>query len=1196
MGQLVTTVVGGIAGFAIGGPFGAQVGMMLGGMIGATLFGPTVHGPRLNDLKVTASTYGVAIPEIYGTVRVGGNLIWTSGIRETKKTSRAGKGGPKQTTYSYDATFAMGLCKGPIEGVLRIWADSKLIYDVTNGATRRPTVGKLFETIFINLLTPKKKTKRISVRVYKGTEEQLPDSLIEASEGVGNVSGHRGLAYVVFERLALEDFGNRIPQLTFEVTKNISQSYQAITVKDATGADEITSDRRWLPDFDSGRMLSFGLSGQGTRLYNLADMRLMASASTMAFNPVNNSISLISGENRLLVANFPVGAGFSIYNTATLTQVAQRNTAGGVNNQFNPLTQAVTLSTTGRIGHGRFVSGEASGMHVVHTDWQGRTFLMDEQGRLLNQFNAPFMPNAFIEGRRNGNSSQIIGWRSANNRLEMFVVSTPGSARFSTIVDSGNTQWVPFTGFTTNNVNLQPISGQRFRPLVVLYDPTDDHIFCLGINPANYGNELFSFTGGIIVFKYSLATGSYKFIQEHPGIYPPNDVTLNMRNSRLAGGNFSWIDRPRLSAPAQVQINLQSGALISYNLANSDLGGSLGMEGDQFWDDETDSLFVSRFVNGQPISYRLVSVSTIGGITIPGIVQDVCLRSGVLSPEDIDVSELDAAPIIGYSMDRLTTARDALKQMATAFLFDAYESDYKLRFRSRGGESIVNIPEDWMVRSGTEGVIRESITQELEMPLRMTVNYYDVARDYQQGTQSAKRKAGPFPTMWTAKEDVVDLPIAWDADSAKQCADKLLKMAWANRTGVMFALPWRYLKYDPTDVINITLANGSVYNLRLTEFNIGVDFKIEASSVTESATAYVSTARGAVVEAPPQTLAGDGSAFPFVINTPLIRDEDFTTNGLSVCYISAGTNEVTFGGTVVYMDDGIDYRAIGVISGQTVSGYAVTSLPPTTSHESTDETTVLRVRLSDPSMELESVTQDDMLNFDANAAIVGEEIIQFRDAELLPNGEWALTGILRARRGTNYAVNGHSSGERFLILDTNSTGKFQRPPESYITTRAFKAAPFSVSLADVVPTTVSLIPRDLMPYTPEDVRISDNGTDVTITAQRRSRVTAPLQPGTPFIPYREGDLLSARMSFRVWAGRTLSDIPTVGDPDVTVIPSLFDPAGNDITPTATFPLTSLGSADTALIQIVEIGEVEGIPKWVEATRIGQNLWNVTELY
>lgn len=231
MGQLITTIAGGAIGFVLGGPLGAQIGATLGGMIGATLFGPTIKGPRLTDLKVTASTYGAAIPEIYGTARLGGNMIWTTGLKETKHKS-GGKGGPKQTTYSYDCTFAVALCKGPIDEILRIWADGKIIYDVAGGSTRLnfgqgPTTPSMITAAFAG---KKKKKGGYSLRVYRGTEDQLPDSLMEADKGVGNVSAHRGIAYVVFEKMQLEDFGNRVPQLSFEVTKRISNNMPNLKV------------------------------------------------------------------------------------------------------------------------------------------------------------------------------------------------------------------------------------------------------------------------------------------------------------------------------------------------------------------------------------------------------------------------------------------------------------------------------------------------------------------------------------------------------------------------------------------------------------------------------------------------------------------------------------------------------------------------------------------------------------------------------------------------------------------------------------------------------------------------------------------------------------------------------------------------------------------------------------------------------
>ena len=37
----------------------------------------------------------------------------------------------------------------------------------------------------------------------------------------GEAPAYRGLAYVVFERLPLADFGNRIPQLSFEIVRPV---------------------------------------------------------------------------------------------------------------------------------------------------------------------------------------------------------------------------------------------------------------------------------------------------------------------------------------------------------------------------------------------------------------------------------------------------------------------------------------------------------------------------------------------------------------------------------------------------------------------------------------------------------------------------------------------------------------------------------------------------------------------------------------------------------------------------------------------------------------------------------------------------------------------------------------------------------------------------------------------------------------
>lgn len=215
--QAVLSIGGAFVGFWLGGPAGAAWGFQIGGLAGSALFPTdlgTVSGPRLNDLSVQVSTVGAPIPIVYGTFALSGNVIWSSGIIETvKKTRQGGKGGPTQTvkTYTYKVNCAVGVCEGEIGGILRVWADAKLIYDARPQQTDE-TDAEYAARVDSNAAYVAR------MEVYTGTHDQEPDPTIESFEGVGNVSGFRGLAYVVFNDFQLADYGNRIPQFRFEVT------------------------------------------------------------------------------------------------------------------------------------------------------------------------------------------------------------------------------------------------------------------------------------------------------------------------------------------------------------------------------------------------------------------------------------------------------------------------------------------------------------------------------------------------------------------------------------------------------------------------------------------------------------------------------------------------------------------------------------------------------------------------------------------------------------------------------------------------------------------------------------------------------------------------------------------------------------------------------------------------------------------
>ena len=203
------------AGAALGsvfGPFGAILGRAAGALAGSVvdrslLNGASkISGARLGDGRIPGADEGTAMSRVYGTARLGGTLIWATRFEEEVSVERAGgkASGPRVETFRYFANFAVGVCEGPIAGIRRVWADGREL-DLTG----------------------------VAMRLHRGTATQMPDPLIEAKQGTGKTPAYRGLAYVVFERLPLDTFGNRIPVLQFEVLKpvgSLEEKVRAVTI------------------------------------------------------------------------------------------------------------------------------------------------------------------------------------------------------------------------------------------------------------------------------------------------------------------------------------------------------------------------------------------------------------------------------------------------------------------------------------------------------------------------------------------------------------------------------------------------------------------------------------------------------------------------------------------------------------------------------------------------------------------------------------------------------------------------------------------------------------------------------------------------------------------------------------------------------------------------------------------------------
>jgi len=209
----MATIILSAAGAAIGGSVGgsvlglsmATVGRFAGAVIGRSidqrLMGQgseVVETGRVNRLRLTGAGEGDAVAQVFGRMRVAGQVIWATEFLETVTITGGGGGGgkgsaprrPTQADYSYSVSLAIALCEGEISHVGRVWADGTEV-----------------------------SRDDLNMRVYRGTADQMPDPRMEAVEGPGTVPAYRGTAYVVIEDLELGAYGNRVPQFSFEVCR-----------------------------------------------------------------------------------------------------------------------------------------------------------------------------------------------------------------------------------------------------------------------------------------------------------------------------------------------------------------------------------------------------------------------------------------------------------------------------------------------------------------------------------------------------------------------------------------------------------------------------------------------------------------------------------------------------------------------------------------------------------------------------------------------------------------------------------------------------------------------------------------------------------------------------------------------------------------------------------------------------------------
>jgi hypothetical protein len=1078
------------------GPAGAVAGALLGGFLFGS-GGPNVEGPRLGDLTVGASTYGNVIPVAFATQKIAGTIIWAPEIEEVKNTGKVGGGpfgglfggGQKVTEYRYYASFAVAFAEGPATGLVRLWAGDKLIADLQAPDFSEDLADGAASMRFY------RQHSRYKFQFYRGTSTQQPDPLIrrqvEDELGESHITpGFRDIVYIVFDRLALDEFGNRVPPITAEIAFDSDSELPERKLTSIASEDggifpnTQTSLSPAAIDWERGYIYLYRVGNTlqgfvpGIRRYRVLDgvedlqahsADITTTGTQVQPECVDHDGNLYCRGNTSLIVKVSGETLREIERHSSTSPTLHTHIKMAAVSCYTLFGRETFLFTRGGLLDTDVIGVmNASGMLYVYDETvAGVTDIIDVVGGI----EALGYCEAWAVARTGGMSVKIIHVRI--DALAAFVIGT-------TVGISRQDFTVAVADIDATATSINDLSA----PAYAIDD--DAVIFSVRLDSSN---------GPCRMVKYSVAEGIVWSISI------PSTVAMPAR-TRFSRGVIG-IHFDDGSGPTDGRIFLVDTAL--GEVIYSRIGWDHDAGGWQFWHDLSGQIF--KVASHLQIFPERVNRNT---VALSSIVTSLCARVG-LETDDIDVTELNDG-VQGFGIARQITIRGALELLAAAYNFDGAESDDKLRFKKRGRVSSRVIAETELAPVNNQNeMFIETRAQDIDLPLRFTVRYNDSERDAEVATQTAKRIAAPTATMQSANEATLDLPITLTPTQAKNVALRQCFGPWSERTGHQWKLPWTHLDLDPGDVVTFALTSGRSYVVRILEMAIGADLSIEMQTVTEQSASYdvdAVTSGGLVYRRP---IASPSSTSRLIIaDTPLLSDHDDVQRLSSGLYwFMGGLGQPAWpGGTLFQSEDGASWALFDESVAEMAWGLAANALGDTATPFQTDRTNSLIVRMLAGASRLNTVTELEMLNGANRALLVDSdgsaELIQFATATANGDGTHTLSTLLRGRRGTELFTGGHSIGSVFVLIEDATLSRALVPLMALGATRYYRPLGRGDALRDARTSTITPAGLDLMPYAPVQIAASGSwGSEIILTWQRRTRIGGELIDGGGDVPLAE---------------------------------------------------------------------------------------------
>jgi hypothetical protein len=372
--------------------------------------------------------------------------------------------------------------------------------------------------------------------------------------------------------------------------------------------------------------------------------------------------------------------------------------------------------------------------------------------------------------------------------------------------------------------------------------------------------------------------------------------------------------------------------------------------------------------------------------------------------------------------------------------------------------------------------------EDLVLPQRQEVHFLNRLQRYETNVQAAQRSTQDATDTATMR-----LSLVLSESHARAIAQTLLADRWAERSSLTLQLPMAYAALEPGDVIGLTDGTAT-HRIRVNKVQIGHPGVVRIKGVIDAAQTW----DGYIAP----TIGSDGT---LVLPSPVTRLEVLdipalpvdTQDALILRFAACGVSDGWTGSTLVrVMPSGDDEILLTITKAATI-GSAVNALASASS-QVFDELNTVDVALLGTTT-LANASELSVLG-GANVAVLGDEVIQFKNATQVSAGVYRLSGLLRGRLGTEAAIAGHVVGERFVLLDDAVT-PLTIPVSNIAQGWTIRAVSNGDSLSTGPQSTFTIAANGLKPLNPVmplAIRNSISG-DVTLSWVRRARIDSGLR-------------------------------------------------------------------------------------------------------